>query len=445
MNLVKKLYRHCQQRFGPKSLLLVACLILGLYILLVIVLPFNAPYQIQAVENSLQSLYQDETQSHLRHAVEPSEIDHLNRQASHLKGQHRTDLMPKVELVSQKLLAQERLDLLYQSDTVFYPDVDSDMIEAFTQPIEWSMEDVATQEFDKLTLQAQNQWQVIANVNQDMATIKNHTHMTRQQIPTIIQKIQDINSQLDFVQEQPHIQDNLADYQRFLDLFIEELTASHQRQPYSNETLMPLFESDYMTTMLEGTTLDVRPKIALTFDDGPNDQYTPQVLDILNKYHIQGTFFVVGRNVETYPETAKQIVDEGHIIANHSYDHPNFTEISDHDVRNQINVTQDIIYTTTGVRPSLYRMPYGAGGERVYRLIPELTSITWNTDTEDWEVRDSEKIYQNIIRQLSDDMLILLHDTNQASVDALEPLIEYLNQHHYRFVAPTELEYDYRY
>ncbi|MGO4937355.1 polysaccharide deacetylase family protein [Fundicoccus sp. Sow4_H7] len=409
------------------------------------VLPFNSSKQIEAVETAIQSFYQDESQTDLRPSVDAKEMVKLNRLASRLKGKAKTELLPKVQLVSQKMQVQSYLDELYQEDSMFHPNVDEHTIAERTQGIEWVLADEATHKYDALLLHAYNQWQVIQTVQDDIATLAKQTRLNRQQIPSIIQSIQSINRKLTFVDEQPHLQESLESYKKFLRLFIQALMDSHAQQPYDSATLLPLFESDMLTNQLADTTLDVRPKVSLTFDDGPNEEYTTQVLDILSRYNIQGTFFVLGRFVEENPDIARRIVNEGHIIANHSYDHPDFAQISDYEVRDQINSTQRIIYNATGVYPTLYRMPYGSGGERVFRLIPGLTSITWNTDTNDWKIGDATKIFNHIVTQLTDDSLILLHDTSQASVDVLEPLIEHLKQLNYKFVLPTELEFDYRY
>ena len=179
--------------------------------------------------------------------------------------------------------------------------------------------------------------------------------------------------------------------------------------------------------------------MALTFDDGPNPDTTPQLLEVLAKYNVKGTFFVLGAEVEIYPELTKQIVEEGHIIANHSYNHPNFDEVSEEEVLAEIEMTQEAIFEATDFLPTLYRMPYGAGGARVVNLLPEMTSIIWNIDSEDWASQDAYVIYEEVMENLLQHSLLLMHDRHQATVDALDLLIPALQEQDYQFVTPLEI------
>ena len=133
------------------------------------------------------------------------------------------------------------------------------------------------------------------------------------------------------------------------------------------------------------------------------------------------------------------------MIGNHSYSHPNFDDISDEEVLQQINWTQEIVEEATGYLPTMYRMPFGAGGLRVVQLLPELTSITWNLDSLDWQLQDAQAIFDRVIPMLSNDTLLLMHDTSQTSVDALALLMPVLVERGYEFVFPDQLIYQNRY
>src|SRR5258708_1049848 len=100
-------------------------------------------------------------------------------------------------------------------------------------------------------------------------------------------------------------------------------------------------------------------QIALTFDDGPNEPYTSQVLEILRQNHVQATFFLVGENVETYPEAARAIVHDGHVIGNHTYSHRNLIVHSNAAVRREIERGEEAIERVTGQQTHLFRPPYG--------------------------------------------------------------------------------------
>src|SRR6267378_6489119 len=102
------------------------------------------------------------------------------------------------------------------------------------------------------------------------------------------------------------------------------------------------------------------PYIALTFDDGPNEQLTPRLLDLLAQHHIHATFFVIGENAAQYPEILQRAVREGHEIGNHTWSHPNLAKMSEENVRNQIDRTEETITNAIRSRPTLFRPPYGS-------------------------------------------------------------------------------------
>ncbi|MBK0348499.1 polysaccharide deacetylase family protein [Aerococcaceae bacterium zg-ZJ1578] len=221
----------------------------------------------------------------------------------------------------------------------------------------------------------------------------------------------------------------------------------NEEEPLSRSQCQALFQSKQFATQLSGTELDPRLLVALTFDDGPHPDITPQVLDILNEYQIKGTFFVTGANVDKYPELAKRIVDEGHYIGNHTYNHPDLSKSSDEEVIQQLEWTQESIIDATGATPFMFRMPFGAGGKRVVHLAQalELTSVIWNVDTEDWRSHDKDAICEQVKTYLQEKTLMLMHDTHQAAPDALRILIPDLITQGYEFVDPLSLGYDNRF
>lgn len=420
-------------------------------------IPMNTKGRIESADAAVAALYSDENQQFIRSDVSQRQLKQAMRKSQRLVGDERKRVAATVVLAEEKYQAVQRLQKIYQpleNDVVnkeqvvelpFLADVTREVIEGNIQLPAWSVQDEGTQLLDDLMLSAKSDLSALMSMQAGLDFIMPQYQMTRDAIPEIIQTIKHFSQQSDTVQQHPQTAELDQQLSDFLTGFVPALESSHQNNPYPEELLRELFASERASSLMAGTVLDVRPKVSLTFDDGPNEEFTPQVLDILKEYGIKGTFFVVGRYVDLYPEMAQRIVDEGHTIANHSYDHPDFSTISDQEVRQQIDLTQVSIEAATGVTASLYRMPYGSGGERVFRLIPELTSVTWNTDTGDWYLRDAEAIYQNIMSQLSDDMLILLHDTNQDSVDVLKKLVVAFEENHYQFVDPLSLEFDFRY
>lgn len=104
---------------------------------------------------------------------------------------------------------------------------------------------------------------------------------------------------------------------------------------------------------------------APTFDDGPDDQWTPKVLGVLARFHVKATFFVVGSRCDRFPDMLRRIAREGHTIGNHSWNHPNMAKLSPEDIRAQIQRTDDVIRRVTGATPVLFRPPYGALSDTV--------------------------------------------------------------------------------
>src|SRR3712207_2867320 len=112
--------------------------------------------------------------------------------------------------------------------------------------------------------------------------------------------------------------------------------------------------------VLDSTPATFASTVALTFDDGPSPRWTPQVLDILRARGVKATFFVIGANVAAHPQIARRIVAEGHLIANHSYSHPNFDTLSSAAQASEIDRTTQAIRNATGVRPCFFRGPGGS-------------------------------------------------------------------------------------
>lgn len=447
-------FKVLREEYGFGLFLLLIALLLGIYIIFNALIPVDSSTQIETIEAGILSFYPDEQQMLLKENVEADDIKQLIRKASYLKGSAKEELYPQALLIAEKYEATHSLKNVYPAGQLylssrdkipFLNNVTEATISAHCQADTWVIEDEGTALIDQIKTNAREDWNLLSTVDQSVNELSHQSKINRSQIPDLIDQVNKLNQQIQLIIHHPQIEAIQQKLEVFQESLLTALEMSHQKSPYADEILLKLFESESMADQVTDTSLDIRPKVALTFDDGPNESFTPQVLDILKDHSIQATFFVVGRSVKMYPEVARRIVNEGHIIANHSYDHPNFTEISDQEVRYQINHTQEIIQRVTGQTPSLYRMPYGAGGERVYRMFPDLTSITWNTDTGDWYLRDAQAIFDNLTSQVSDDMLVLLHDTNQDSVDALKKMIPAFIDNHYRFVEPTELKFDYRY
>jgi peptidoglycan/xylan/chitin deacetylase (PgdA/CDA1 family) len=193
--------------------------------------------------------------------------------------------------------------------------------------------------------------------------------------------------------------------------------------------------------------------VALTFDDGPNEPYTSQILDILKENDIQATFFVIGKNVELYPEVARRILAEGSVLGNHSYTHDANHALSLFGSRD-LGHAEDVIYGITGVLPHLYRPPHGkkTPWELAYAKKSHLIEVMWNASANDQHQvafigkPTPESYAKQIVKNVKPGSIILLHDgyglnhdgtTNDKSitVQALPLIIQQLRDKGYTFVT----------
>lgn len=229
--------------------------------------------------------------------------------------------------------------------------------------------------------------------------------------------------------------------------YSRKLIELNEEEAFSEESIAILQQCPLLVPHIEDEIISPKRLVSLTFDDGPHPKITPQILDILQKHDVKATFFVMGAYVDQHPHLAKRIVEDGHIIANHTYSHPDLKTLSDEEVLHEIQLTQECIQNQTGITPHLFRMPFGSGGKRIVNLIKDegLTSIIWNIDSADWMSQDEDKIYQLVTDNLKNRSLILMHDTHQATAHAIERLIPELKTKGYTFVDPLEVGYNYHY
>lgn len=178
------------------------------------------------------------------------------------------------------------------------------------------------------------------------------------------------------------------------------------------------------------STLGRNRQYLLTFDDGPNPNTTPHILDTLRKYDTKAVFFVVGTNVRKYPDIVRRIHAEGHVIGNHTAHHANLTHASDAKALEEIRELNALIQKITGVRPRVFRPPYGGVNKNVLQAVRQegMDVMLWSVDPYDWRNRSMQRTCENVRRQLhlgndSRGGIVLMHDTLPSSVAALEPLL----------------------
>ena len=179
-------------------------------------------------------------------------------------------------------------------------------------------------------------------------------------------------------------------------------------------------------------------QVAITFDDGPDPQWTPKILDILKAANAKAAFFLVGVNAEKYPGLVRRIVNEGHEIGNHTYYHPNLALAWPEHVRLELNATQLLLETITGRATTLFRPPYAADTQpsQISELMPlqiaqELNYLVVleNIDPQDWAKPGADIIVQRVKQQRRDGSIILLHDAGgdrSQTVTALPRILDWL-------------------
>ncbi|MGO0900532.1 polysaccharide deacetylase family protein [Clostridioides difficile] len=205
--------------------------------------------------------------------------------------------------------------------------------------------------------------------------------------------------------------------------------------------------SDYEDVIIKKGNDDEKV-IALTFDDGPDEVFTPQVLDILKKNDVKATFFVVGEKVEYNKELLKRQYDEGHEIGNHTFTHINVAKNSYGKVEKEITDTQNAVKNVIGVEPKIFRPPYRAMSKSVCDIIvsKRMNIILWsNLDPRDWSNPGVGSIINTILTKVQNGNIILLHDYNNKrndksqTIQALEVVIPKLKEKGYKFVTISEL------
>lgn len=189
--------------------------------------------------------------------------------------------------------------------------------------------------------------------------------------------------------------------------------------------------------------------VALTFDDGPYSPYTEQILDVLKEYHVPATFFVVGQNVEKYPELVQRIVDEGHQLGNHTYHHVDLLKSDRKTIEEEIDHTNRVIKAATGTVPHLVRPPHGFRDPVVMEIMATrgLKVVEWSIMSRDWTNPGVDVIVDRTLAKVKNGSIILLHDgdgiaskdSRVQSVEATRRIIQTLTAQGYQFVTVDEI------
>lgn len=184
---------------------------------------------------------------------------------------------------------------------------------------------------------------------------------------------------------------------------------------------------------------EVKPVVALTFDDGPNASSTPILLDGLKERKVRATFFLIGENVEKdeNEKIVKRMYEEGHLIGNHTYRHVDLSKISGREAEKEIKTTDEAIKKITGHETEFIRPPFGAMPEG--EEDPDKIYVKWTVDSLDWVTKDTEKIVEKVTADTKEGDVILMHDCYGESVEAALQIVDIMEKQGYEFVTADEL------
>lgn len=199
---------------------------------------------------------------------------------------------------------------------------------------------------------------------------------------------------------------------------------------------------NYHIKILNANKNASKNQMAITFDDGPNPEFTPQVLALLKQFDAKATFFCIGKHIETYPELFKQILDEGHTVGNHTYSHSNaFGFFRTQKVQEELEKSNTIIKQFSGLSAKLYRPAFGVTNPNIRCAVQNLnlTTIGWNKRSLDTTNLSDEQILKRVTKNIKSGDVILLHDTRDKSVRVLEQLLLFLRDNNFQSVTVDTL------
>ena len=181
--------------------------------------------------------------------------------------------------------------------------------------------------------------------------------------------------------------------------------------------------------------------VSLTFDATWGNESTQQLIDILGKYNVSATFFVVGEWVDKYPESVLALHQAGHEVMNHSNDHAHFSSLSAEEIVSNVTACNDKLEALTGVRPTLFRAPYGEYDDNVIAALNAMGmyTIQWDVDSLDWKDLSAGDIYARVTGKVGDGSIVLFHNAALHTPEALADIIEFLLQEGYDIVPVSQL------
>jgi len=194
-----------------------------------------------------------------------------------------------------------------------------------------------------------------------------------------------------------------------------------------------------------------RKRIALTFDDGPSPEWTPKILDVLKKYKVKATFFMIGHHVQKYPQIAKRVVAEGHEVGNHGFAHSVVLYYKPAEIEEEIKYTEYVIKEITGYTTKIFRPPKAWLSKTIKDKIKSMgyDVVLWSLNSKDWVMFNFKYIVKYIVSRVKNGDIVLFHDSGNVmsteggdrtqTVKSVGLLIKTLTEKGYEFVTTEEL------
>ncbi len=183
-------------------------------------------------------------------------------------------------------------------------------------------------------------------------------------------------------------------------------------------------------------------EISLTFDDGPHQDFTPKILNLLLEFKVSATFFVIGKHCVGNSSLLQKIHAAGHVLGNHSYSHSPLIDLKNSNaLKRELLLTSDSIFEAIGKRPKLFRPPYGVTTPALSKASKELdyTAIGWSIRSMDTTNDNEEKIVNRVLKSIKPGAIILLHDSSEKTVNVLKQILIFASNNNYKIVGLKKL------
>ncbi|MBQ2990960.1 MAG: polysaccharide deacetylase family protein [Clostridia bacterium] len=181
--------------------------------------------------------------------------------------------------------------------------------------------------------------------------------------------------------------------------------------------------------------------LAISFDAAWGRANTEEILNILDRYDVKTTFFLVGFWAEKHPDLVAELIARGHEIGNHSATHPHMSQLSDAQIREELRKCSDLVKSITGKPTTLFRPPYGEYNDAVVRISREegYECVQWNVDSLDWKNLGTEHMVRQCTKSVNPGDIVLFHNDSKYILQALPQILEYYTQEGYRIIPVSQI------